>query len=120
MVKVVEKTPTQSAQDAHVVRGVASWYCNYYASRAMPSICMKGHPDTAGFNAFAAAGPKLRAAICGSQASNCWRGRGVLVDGIPVTLVDWCQCYFKTSIEKVIDLYYDVFAKTGSQVTIRW
>lgn len=120
VVKVVDVLPFPPAQRAHVVRGVASWYCNYYASRAMPSICMKGHPDTKGFDAYAAAGPRLRAAICGRQDCQTWRGRTVWVNGTPVKLVDWCQCHYRTSIEKVIDLYYDVFAKTGSQVTIRW
>jgi hypothetical protein len=71
-------------------------------------------------DAYAAAGPKLRAAICGVQSCTSWRGRIVYVDGQRVKLVDWCQCHYHESSEKLIDLYYDVFRLTGSSVTIRW
>jgi hypothetical protein len=100
----------------HSLTGKASWYC-----KAGRSPCMKIHPDTAGFDAYAAAGPRLRAAMCGgNQASNCWRGRIVSVNGVRVILADWCQCGWHQSWEKVIDLYHDVFVVTGGQVTIRW
>lgn len=71
---------------------------------------------------YAAAGPKLRAAICGSQACTSWRGRTVLVNGRAVKLIDWCQCHRNTSIEKVIDLYYDAWVSTRARggVTITW
>lgn len=81
---------------------------------------MAGHPDTSGFDAYAAAGPGLRAAICGTQSCTSWRGRIVTVDGVRVKLVDWCQCFWHDPNEKLIDLYYDVFKRTGSKVTIRW
>jgi hypothetical protein len=93
----------------HSLRGAASWYC-----RAGVSICTSGYPDGGGFQAYAAAGPDLRAAL------GDWRGRVVYVDGIRVKLIDWCQCYEGESNEKLLDLYYDVFSRTGSPVTIRW
>ena len=39
-----------------------------------------------------------------------------------VKLVDWCQCYWKQSHEKVIDLYWDVFNSIDASkgVTISW
>jgi hypothetical protein len=70
--------------------------------------------------AYAAAGPKLRAAICGVQSCTSWRGRKVLVNGREITLIDWCQCLWKTPDEKVIDLYKNVFDRTGSSVRITW
>ena len=94
----------------HVLRGPASWYC-----RAGVSPCTNTNPDLGGFDAYAAAGPKLRAAIGPS-----WRGSIVWVDGIRVKLIDWCQCYKGVPQEKLLDLYYDVYARTGSAVTIRW
>jgi hypothetical protein len=95
----------------HAISGRASYYC-----RAGVSVCTVNHPDGGGFDAYAAAGPALRAAI-----GPDWRGRIVYVDGIRVKLIDWCQCYGgKTGVEKLLDLYYDVYARTGSQVTIRW
>ena len=95
---------------SHSISGNASWYCD-----AGVSPCTADHPDTSGFNAYAAAGPRLRAAIGPN-----WRGRVVSVDGIRVKLIDWCQCYQGESNEKLIDLYRDVFLRTGSQITIRW
>lgn len=91
------------------ISGLASWYC-----RAGVSPCTYTNPDTAGFDAYAAAGPRLRAAL------GDWRGRIVYVDGIRVKLIDWCQCYKGEPHEKLLDLYYDVFLRTGSSVTVRW
>ena len=92
------------------ISGAASWYCE-----AGRSPCTVGYPDDGGMDAYAAAGPKLRAAL----GSN-WRGRIIYVDGIRVKVIDWCQCYKGEAHEKILDLYYDVFARTGSRVTIRW
>ena len=103
---VVEVKPVTT----HVIRGPASWYC-----RAGVSPCTNTNPDVGGFDAYAAAGPKLRAAIGPS-----WRGSIVWVDGIRVRLIDWCQCYKGEPNEKLLDLYYDVYARTGTAVTIRW
>ena len=95
----------------HSISGRASYYC-----RAGSSPCSASHPDGPGFDAYAAAGPGLRAAI-GAD----WRGRIVYVDGIRVKLIDWCKCTGGTTgVTKLIDLYYDVFARTDSVVTIRW
>ena len=94
----------------HSLRGNASYYC-----WAGSSPCTYTHPDGPGFDAYAAAGPKLRAAL-----GSGWRGRIVSVDGIAVKLIDWCQCYKGQSNEKLLDLYHDVFARTGSSVVIRW
>ncbi len=95
---------------SHVLRGYASYYC-----RAGSSPCTANYPDQGGVQAYAAAGPDLRAAL-GSD----WRGSIVYVDGIRVKLIDWCQCYKGESNEKLLDLYYDVFSRTGSPVVIRW
>jgi hypothetical protein len=103
VVAVVPKT-------THSISGTASWYC-----RAGVSPCTVDHLDDGGIDAYAAAGPRLRAAI----GSN-WRGNIVYVDGLRVQLIDWCQCYEGESNEKLLDLYYDVFARTGSRVTVRW
>ena len=100
---------------SHSIRGAASWYCNSDASRGPISSCYSGHPDTGGFDAYAAAGPRLRNAL-----GSGWRGRIVTVDGVRVKLVDWCQCYQGQTNEKVIDLYRDVYAVVGGSVTIRW
>jgi hypothetical protein len=112
--KAEESSPSGAASSSsgttNVLRGPASWYC-----RAGVSPCTYTHPDGSGFDAYAAAGPKLRAAIGPS-----WRGSIVFVDGIRVKLIDWCQCYKGESHEKLLDLYYDVFKRTGSAVTIRW
>lgn len=97
------------------ISGLASWYCERGRSS-----CFFRHPDVAGYDAYAAAGPALRAAICGVQSCTSWRGRVVLVNGHPVRLVDWCQCHWHEPIEKLIDLYHDVYALTGGEVTIRW
>ena len=105
-----------AAGTSHVLKGRASWYCNNNGSRAQISVCHYQYPDTGAYNAFAAAGPKLRAALGAN-----WRGKVVLVDGLRVKLVDWCQCLGgQSGVEKLIDLYYDVYARAGSSVTIRW
>ncbi len=107
------RTQTSSGatgSSSHSISGSASWYC-----RAGSSPCTSGYPDGGGFDAYAAAGPRLRAAIGSS-----WRGKIVSVDGIRVKLIDWCQCFQGQSNEKLLDLYYDVFARVGFSVTIRW
>jgi hypothetical protein len=120
---VVSKAPPQSRARAVItrgggsdsIRGLASWYCNSNPSRGPISSCYSAYPDTRGFNAYAAAGPRLRNAL-----GSGWRGRVVTVNGVRVKLVDWCQCYQGQANEKLIDLYRDVFAVTGGSVTIRW
>lgn len=97
----------------HSLTGKASWYC----WPAFPSPCAKGFAY--GGN-YAAAGPKLRAAICGIQSCTSWRGRYVYVNGIRVRLIDWCQCLWHQGHEKIIDLYHNVFTQTGGNVTITW
>jgi hypothetical protein len=99
-----------SGSTSHSISGRASYYC-----RAGVSPCTVNHPDTSGFDAYAAAGPRLRAAL-----GSGWRGMVVSVDGVRVKLIDWCQCYEGQSNEKLLDLYYDVFARVGSSVTIKW
>ncbi|HEU0244103.1 MAG TPA: hypothetical protein VFQ75_09375 [Candidatus Limnocylindrales bacterium] len=104
---------------SHSIHGRASWYC-----RAGVSVCMAAHPDRAGVaDMYAAAGPGLRRAICGSESSNCWRGRRVLVNGVAVVLADWCACNSRASSVKLIDLYWDAWTRVPaveSGVTIRW
>jgi len=99
-----------NASTKHSISGFASWYC-----RAGISPCTYGHPDGSGFDAFAAAGPALREAI-----GPDWRGRVIKVDGIKVKLIDWCQCYQGEPNEKLLDLYNDVYKRTGTNVHIRW
>lgn len=103
-------TVVVAPKTTHKIGGAASYYC-----RAGSSPCTNGYADGSGFDAYAAAGPRLRAAL-GSD----WRGSIVYVDGVRVKLIDWCQCYQGESNEKLLDLYYDVFARTGGSVTIRW
>ena len=113
---VVKAAPRRyTAGTSHVLRGSASWFCNGNPSRGPISSCDDGYPDTGGFDAYAAAGPRLRAALGGG-----WRGRVVSVDGLRLKLVDWCQCYQGQSNEKVIDVYRDVYLVVGGSVTIRW
>jgi len=99
-----------ASSTGHSISGRASWYCD-----AGVSPCSSSYPDSTGFDAYAAAGPRLRAAI----GSN-WRGMVVTVDGIRVKLIDWCQCYAGESNEKLLDLYHDVYLRAGSSVTVRW
>ncbi|MBI2780915.1 MAG: hypothetical protein HYX55_03830 [Chloroflexi bacterium] len=94
----------------HRLSGAASWYC-----RAGTSPCTSGYADGGAVDAYAAAGPRLRAALGSS-----WRGRVVYVDGLRVKLIDWCQCHAGESNEKLLDLYYDVYARVGGSVTVRW
>ena len=103
---VVQNKPVTT----HALSGRASWYC-----RAGVSPCTNTAPDVGGFDAYAAAGPKLRAAIGPS-----WRGSIVFVDGIRVKLIDWCQCYRGEPQEKLLDLYFDVYSRTGTPSRIRW
>lgn len=107
-----QPTPRPSVKTRSSLRGVASWFC----SVAQP-ICFHSYPP--GSN-VAAAGPALRAAICGVQSCTSWRNRRVYVNGVPVILRDWCQCHWHEPIEKTIDLYKSVFDRTGSSVTITW
>jgi hypothetical protein len=114
------KAKPKSFRTSHSIRGRASWYC-----KAGRSICMAKHPDRSGVaDMYAAAGPSLRMAICGSSKSNCWRGRRVTVNGVGVTLADWCQCLGgQSGVEKAIDLYWDAWARVPGVtrgVTIRW
>ena len=113
--KVPRLRPVRYAGGRHVIRGQASWYCNDNPSRGALSPCRTAYPDTGGFDAYAAAGPRLRAAI-----GSGWQGRIISVDGLRVKLVDWCQCYAGQSNEKLIDLYRDVYGLVGGTVTIRW
>ena len=110
----------------HLAIGRASWYC-----RAGHSPCVNGYPDTGGFDAYAAAGPKLRIAMGGGAAVTApqpWRGKIVTVCGVVcrrVKLIDWCQCHWKKPGEKLIDLYYDVFkvvsGRSGvTKVKVMW
>jgi len=94
----------------HRISGLASWYC-----RAGVSPCTSGYPDGSGIDAYAAAGPRLRAAL-----GTSWRGRVVYVDGLRVRLIDWCQCHAGESNEKLLDLYYDLYERVGGSVTVRW
>jgi hypothetical protein len=111
--------PPKAVPTSHAISGKASWYC-----RAGVSICMAAHPDRAGVaDMYAAAGPGLRRAICGSESSNCWRGRTVMVNGVAVVLADWCGCSSSASSIKLIDLYWDAWTRVPgveSGVTIRW
>ena len=104
---------------SHAVSGKASWYC-----RAGVSVCMAAHPDRAGVaDMYGAAGPGLRRAMCGSESSNCWRGRTVMVNGVPVVLADWCGCSSNSASVKLIDLYWDAWTRVpnvSGGVTIRW
>lgn len=103
----------------HSAKGLASWYCSFNKP-----ICRVGYgPGTRS----AAAGPALRAAIGGSQSSPAYRNKTVKVCGstgcMNVKLVDWCQCYYKKSNEKLIDLYKIVFDAVGASkgtVTVSW
>lgn len=95
------------------LEGRASWYCE-----AGRSPCTAGYPDGPGFDAYAAAGPALRRAL------GDWRGRIVVVSGIRVKLVDWCQCYRSETRERLLDLYGDVADRLGitgvGRVIVSW
>lgn len=106
--------PKPPAAKGHSISGQASWYC-----RAGVSVCHYQYPDTAGFDAYAAAGPALRRAI-----GPGWRGNVVTVQAngrsVRLRLIDWCGC----PNGRVVDLYYDVARALGisgvGRVTIRW
>jgi hypothetical protein len=88
------------------VSGAATWYC----WPAYPSPCTRGY-DWRG--AYAAAGPALRAAL-GPR----WRGRHVWVNGVEVTLVDFCAC----SGNHAIDVFHQTWITIPhpEAVVIRW
>ena len=99
-----------------------SGQATYYCWPGHGSICMAIHSNG---GMYAAAGPALRAAICGSSTSNCWRGKRIMVRGpagsAVVTLADWCRC----TGGHLIDLYHDVLVKVttnpwGAWVKLSW
>jgi hypothetical protein len=116
--KTVAPKPV-APKTSHSIAGRASWYCNYDDPSVPHSICHYAYPDGPGFDAYAAAGPGLRAAL-----GSGWRNTVVTVCGrtcVRVRLVDWCKCTGgSVGVVKLIDLYEDVYARTGSRVTIRW
>jgi hypothetical protein len=116
---VVTPVVTTAQRRPNSISGRASWYCNADDPSVPYSICHNAYPDTAGFDAYAAAGPGLRAAL-----GSGWRNTVVLVCGrrcVEVKLVDWCKCTGgSVGTVKLIDLYEDVYARTGGNVTIRW
>jgi len=91
------------------VSGTPTYYCWAGHSR-----CTRGHPDVAGAQLYAAAGPSLRVGK--------WRGRVVTVSAngrsVRVTLVDWCAC----GGSHFIDLYHDAWVRLGSpsRATVSW
>jgi hypothetical protein len=113
---VVQLAPPKPA---HSIAGLASWYCNSDDPSGPTSICHYAYPDGPGFDAYAAAGPGLRAAI-----GSGWRNTVVLICGrtcVRVQLIDWCKCTGgSVGVQKLIDLYYDVYVRTGSKITIGW
>ena len=113
---VVEVAPPRPA---HSISGLASWYCNADDPSGPISVCHYAYPDGPGFDAYAAAGPGLRAAI-----GSGWRNTVVQICGrrcVNVRLADWCKCTGgSVGVEKLIDLYYDVYVLTGSKITISW
>ena len=115
----VAPRPQLSTSGRHAISGRASWYCNYDNPNVPHSICHNAYPDGPGFDAYAAAGPGLRAAL-----GSGWRNTVVRVCGrncVDVKLVDWCKCTGgSVGTVKLIDLYQDVYARTGGSVTIRW
>lgn len=113
---VVEVAPPKPA---HTIAGLASWYCNSDDPSGPYSICHYAYPDGPGFDAYGAAGPGLRAAI-----GSGWRNTVVSICGrtcVRVRLIDWCKCTGgSVGVEKLIDLYYDVYVRTGSKISISW
>jgi hypothetical protein len=81
----------------------------YYCWPAGGSICTRGYPAS---GAYGAAGPELRAAL------GHWRGRTVYVNGVSVTLIDWCAC----GGNHVIDVYHSTWVRIPNQshATITW
>lgn len=83
-----------------LVQGTATWYC-----LAGKSSCMRGYPDLAGLQMYAAASHQLQARLGPN-----WRGMYVTVVSqtgarIRVKLVDSCAC----GGDHRIDLYHDAF-----------
>lgn len=104
--KVAARIHTQrTARKSHGVEGAATWYC----WPSYPSRCTHGFPSG---GAYAAAGPKLRAAL------GNWRGRSVWVNGVRLTLADWCAC----GGDHVIDVYHFTWLKIPhpDHVIITW
>ncbi len=107
--EVKPKTEVKSAPAGRSATGVPTYYC-----RAGKSRCTRGHPDVAGNQLYAAAGPSIRIGD--------WRGRTVNVTAngktIQVKLIDWCAC----GGDHFIDLYYDAFKLLGfpSKATVTW
>jgi hypothetical protein len=82
------------------------------------SVCTAGYSP---LGAYAAAGPALRVALGGNAGSKCpcpWRGKVVYVNGVRVSLVDWCAC----SGNHVIDVFHATWVTIPhpAAVTIRW
>lgn len=109
-IKVEPKTGKPPGQKAPpvsraTVTGVATWYC----WPSYPSRCTSGYPSS---GAYAAAGPELR------QALGHWRGKSVWVNGVRVTLIDWCAC----NGAHVVDVYHSTWLRIPHQssVTITW
>lgn len=88
------------------VHGVATWYC----WPAYPSRCTVGYPSN---GAYAAAGPELRRAFHGH-----YKGKVVYVNGVRVTLIDFCAC----GGNHVIDVYHSTWVTIPHQsnATITW
>lgn len=85
---------------------MATWYCD----PSWPSPC------TAGYNwrgAYAAAGPVLRAAL-----GPHYKGRHVWVNGVEVTIVDFCAC----GGDHVIDVYHKAWLTIPDpeHAVVRW
>jgi hypothetical protein len=101
--RVIPK-PRLAARTSHAVSGVATWYCEPGVS-----ICTNGFPAS---GAYGAAGPALRAAL------GNWRGRTVYVNGVAVTLIDWCGC----PGNHVIDVYHGTWVTipSPSWAVVRW
>lgn len=118
----IVKKITVKATGNSFASGFASWYC-----RAGQSPCRSGYPDTAHPDYYAAAGPALRIAFGGRESSKAYVGKFVKVCNVnkacvTVKLIDWCQCFYKTAQEKVLDLYYDAYKAilpTGSSNKIK-
>ena len=123
MTVVTPFRPSDVVPGGRRISGKVSWYC-----LAGVSKCARGYPSG---SMVAAAGPRLRIAMGGgapTTAPDPWRGKrvNVCVENttrcVRVTLVDWCQCYYKQGHEKLIDLYNKPWSDLGkpSRVTVSW